>query len=69
MTVFGKFEFLRLAFGLSQGPVFFIHLMYDFFGFDEVSTQGQGSGYMTYLDDILIFNRTKKEHLKFRQCL
>ena len=28
-TVFGKFEFLRLPFGLSQGPDFFIHLIYD----------------------------------------
>ena len=28
-TVFGKFEFLRLLFGLSQGPDFFILLIYD----------------------------------------
>ena len=29
-TVFSKFEFLRLHFGLSQGPDFFIWLIYDF---------------------------------------
>ena len=28
-TVFGKFKFLRLHFGLSQGPDFFMHLIYD----------------------------------------
>ena len=28
-TVFGKIEFLRLPFGLSQGPDFFICLIYD----------------------------------------
>ena len=30
-TVFAKFEFLRPPFGLSQGPNFFICLIYDFF--------------------------------------
>ena len=30
-TVFGKFEFLRLPFGLSQGPDFFTWLIYDLF--------------------------------------
>ena len=45
-TVFGKFEFLRLPFGLSQGPDF----------------QGQGSGYLGYLDDILIYRRNEKDH-------
>ena len=30
-TVFGKFKFLRLPFGLSQGPDFFIQLINDLF--------------------------------------
>ena len=39
-TVFGTFEFLRLPFGLSQGPDFFICLIYDLFELDKTSTQG-----------------------------
>ena len=31
ITVFEKFKFLRLPFGLSQGPDFFIWLIYDLF--------------------------------------
>ena len=53
-TVFGTFEFLRLPFGLSQGPDFFICLINDLFGLDKTPKQGQGSGYLAYLDDILI---------------
>ena len=54
-------------------PRFFIHLIYDLFGFDKVNTQGQGCGYMACLDDILIYSRTEKEHLEmldnaFKQC-
>ena len=45
-TVYGKFEFLRLPFGLSQCLDFFIHLMYDLSGLDKISMQGQGSGYI-----------------------
>ena len=37
MTVFRKFEFLRLPFGLSQGPDFFVCLIYDLLGLDETS--------------------------------
>ena len=35
-SVFGKFEFLRLPFGLSQGPDFFIHLIYDLFRLERL---------------------------------
>ena len=63
-TVFGKCKFLRLPFGLSQGPYFFIHLIYNFIELDKTSTQGQGSGYLVYLDDILIYSRTEKDHLQ-----
>ena len=63
-TVFGKFEFLRLPFGLSQGPDFFIHLIYDLFRLDKASIEGWGSGYLTHLDDILIYSKTKKGHLQ-----
>ena len=50
MTVFRKFEFLRLPFQLSQGPDFFIHLIYNLFGLDKTPHKGQGLGYLAYLD-------------------
>ena len=62
ITVFGKFKFLRLPICLSQGSSFFIHLIYDLFGLDKTSTQD--SRYFAYLDDILIYSRTKREHLQ-----
>ena len=62
--VFGKFKLLRLPLGLSQGPVFFIQLIYYLFRLDKTSIQGQGSGYLAYLDDILIYSKTEKEHLQ-----
>ena len=63
-TVFGKFECLRLSYGLSQGPDFFIQLMYDLFGLDKTSNQGQDSGYLAYLDNILIYSGTEKNTYK-----
>ena len=63
-TVLRKFEFLRLLFGLSQGPDFFIHLIYIIFGLNKVSRQGQCSRYIAYLDDILIYRRPEKEHIE-----
>ena len=63
-TVFGKFEFLRLPFGLSQGPDFFIHLIYDLFRLDKTSNKIQGSEYLAYLDHTLIYSKTEKEHLE-----
>ena len=63
-TVFVMFEFLRLSFGLSQGPDFFIHLIYNLFGLNKASNKSQGSGYLAYWDDILIYSKTEKEHLE-----
>ena len=63
-TVFGKFEFLRLPFAVSQGQDSFSCLIYDMFGLNKISMQGQGSGYMAYLDYILIYSRTEKEQFE-----
>ena len=63
MTVFLKFDFLMLPFGLSQGPDFFIHLIYDLFGLDETSHKSQGSEYLAYLDYLLIYSKMEKEHI------
>ena len=63
-TVFGKFEFLSIPFGLPQGSDFFIHLIYNLCRLDMISNQGQGSGYLAYLEDILIYSRTENEHLQ-----
>ena len=63
ITVCGKSELLRLAFGLSQGPDFFMWPIYDLFRLDKTSNQGQGSGYPAYLDDNLIYSKTKEEHI------
>ena len=38
-TVFDKFEFLRLTFGLSQGQDFFIQLIYGLFGLNKTSNK------------------------------
>ena len=63
-TVFGKFEFLRLPFGLSEGPYVIIQLIYDLFGLDKSSSKTQGSDYLAYLDDILIYSKIENEHLE-----
>ena len=60
MTVFGKFKFLRLPFGLLQGLNFFTRLIYDLFGLNNSSHNSPGSGYLKYLDDILIYAKWKR---------
>ena len=53
----GKFKFLRTPFGLSQAPAYFqLHI-------DNV-LQGCSKFAMGYLDDIIIFSKTKEEHLE-----
>ena len=52
----GKFEFLRTPFGLSQASAYFQLLI------DNV-LQGCSKFAMGYLDNIIIFSRTKEKHL------
>ena len=53
----GKFKFLRTPFGLSQVPAYFQLLI------DNV-LQGCSKFAMGYLNNIIIFSRTEKEHLE-----
>ena len=53
----GKWQFKRTPFGLSQAPAYFQLLI------DQV-LMGCSSFVMGYLDDIIIFSKTKEEHLQ-----
>ena len=55
VTLFGKYEFLMVPFGLAQAPAYFQLLM------NQVL---EGLPFaMTYLDDIIIFSNNEEEHL------
>ena len=56
-TPFGKWEFLKVPFGLSQAPAYFMALI------NEVM-QGCESFAVVYMDDILVFSDSEEEHLK-----
>ena len=54
---FGKFEFTRASFGIATSPDFLKNLMNKlFFGF--------GSFCVVYMDDLLIFSDSPKQHLE-----
>ena len=52
---FGKYEYVKVPFGLAQAPVYFQELMTGILkDFNFV---------ITYLDDIIIFSKNPEEHL------
>ncbi|XP_052464763.1 uncharacterized protein LOC128021529 [Carassius gibelio] len=57
-TPFGLFEFLRMPFGLCNGPSTFQRLMERIFG--DQSFQSL----LLYLDDVIIFSTTVEQHLQ-----
>ena len=57
VTLFGKYEFLMVPFGLAQAPAYFQLLM------NQVL---EGLNFaMTYLDDMIIFSNSEEEHLLY----
>ena len=56
VTPFGKYEYLKVPFGLAQAPSYFQNLM------NKVLN---GLNFtLAYLDDIIIFSETAEQHLK-----
>ena len=56
LSSLGKYQFNRVPFGLAQAPAYFQKLINDMLkGYDFT---------MGYLDDIIIYSRSEKEHLE-----
>ena len=54
--LFGHYEFLVISFGLTNSPVVFMDLM------KRVFREYLDSFVIVFIDDILIFSKTKEEH-------
>ena len=60
-TPFGKYEYLKVPFGLAQAPSYFQKLM-------NKVLNGLNFAFV-YLDDIIIFSTTAEEHMKHIQIV
>ena len=54
-STFGKYEYIKVPFGLAQAPAYFHELMTGILNDFKFT--------ITYLDDIIIFSKTPQEHL------
>ena len=57
VTLFGKYEFNAVHFGLAQAPAYFQQLI-------TIVLQDCSDFAMAYLDDIIIFSQNEEDHLK-----
>ena len=57
VTLFGKYQFEAVPFGLAQAPAYFQQLI-------SMVLQGCSDFTMAYLDDIIILSKNEEEHLK-----
>ena len=55
-TPYGHYEFARMPFGLKNAPPTFQRLM------DQVLTGMQGTELFVYLDDIVVYSSSLREH-------
>ena len=62
VTPFGKWKFSMVPFGLAQAPAYFQALI------SEV-LKGLSHFTIAYLDDIIIFSKTKEEHLQHLEII
>ena len=58
-STFGKYEYLKVPFGLAHAPVHFQELMNKVLKYLPFAT--------AYLDDIIIYSKTAEEHLDHLQ--
>ena len=54
---FGKYEYVKVPFGLAQAPAYFQELM--------TGILKNFSFMIAYLDDLIIFSKTPQEHLSY----
>ena len=61
VTPLGKYEYMKVHFGLAQAPPYFQNLM----------NRMLNGLYFTpaYLDDVIVFSETEKQHLKHIQIV
>jgi hypothetical protein len=57
-TRYGLYEYTMMSFGLTNAPAYFLYLM------NKAFMEYLGKFVMVFIDDILIFSKTEKEHKK-----